>query len=88
MHQQINKQLSIIEDQYHVKILYAYESGSLAWGFASTGSDWDIRFLYIHPHEWYLSVDQESKKDVIELPIKDDLDFSGLGSTQGTEAVL
>ena len=77
MHQQIEKQLSIIEDQYLVKILYACETGSRAWGFASTDSDWDIRFLYIHPPEWYLSVEQESKRDVIELPIKDDFDFSG-----------
>ena len=83
MKQRIIEQLSIIEDQYHVKILYACESGSRAWGFASTDSDWDIRFLYIHQPEWYLSVDLESKRDVIELPITDDLDFSGWDLRKG-----
>ena len=77
MKQQIIEQLSTIENQHMVRILYACESGSRAWGFASTDSDWDIRFIYIHPPEWYLSVDLETKRDVIELPITDDLDFSG-----------
>ena len=83
MKHHITEQLSIIEDQYQVKILYACESGSRAWGFASTDSDWDIRFLYIHPLQWYLSVDLETKNDVIELPIKDDLDFSGWDLRKG-----
>ena len=77
MKQQIIEQLSTIEDQHMVTVLYACESGSRAWGFASTDSDWDIRFIYIHPLQWYLSVDLETKRDVIELPITDDLDFSG-----------
>jgi len=77
MKQQIKKQIITIENEYNVKILYACESGSRAWGFASKDSDWDVRFLYLHPPTWYLSVDMEAKKDVIELPIDNDLDFSG-----------
>ncbi len=77
MKEQIKNQLSIIEEEYNVKILYACESGSRAWGFASRDSDWDVRFLYLHPTDWYLSVDLESKRDVIEMPIENDLDFSG-----------
>ncbi len=77
MSNRIISQLNEIEQKHNVRILYACESGSRAWGFASTDSDWDIRFLYIHQPEWYLSIDLESKRDVIELPITDDLDFSG-----------
>jgi len=77
MKEQIQKQILIIENEYNVKILYACESGSRAWGFASKDSDWDVRFLYLHPPTWYLSVDLETKRDVIELPIENDLDFSG-----------
>jgi len=77
MWSRIIEQLAGIEVQHGVKILYACESGSRAWGFASTDSDWDIRFLYVHPQNWYLAVDLERKRDVIEMPITDNLDFSG-----------
>ncbi|TSC85791.1 MAG: putative nucleotidyltransferase [Microgenomates group bacterium Gr01-1014_7] len=70
----INK-LKEIEDKKQVKILYAVESGSRGWGFESEDSDYDIRFIYAHPLDWYLSI--ENKKDVIELPIIDKLDISG-----------
>jgi uncharacterized protein len=55
-----------IEIDYDVKILYVCESGSRAWGFSSKDSDYDIRFIYVHKTEWYLSIDQ--KRDVIEIP--------------------
>lgn len=58
-------------------MLLAVESGSRAWGFASPNSDYDARFIYAHPPEWYLSVDLEEKRDVIEYPIVDDLDVNG-----------
>lgn len=77
MKEQIKNQIITIENEYNVKILYACESGSRAWGFASKDSDWDVRFLYLYPPTWYLSVDLETKRDVIELPIDNDLDFSG-----------
>ncbi len=77
MRSRIIEQLTEIETQHSVRILYACESGSRAWGFASTDSDWDVRFIYVHPRDWYLAVDLEQKKDVIEPPITDDLDFSG-----------
>jgi uncharacterized protein len=67
--------LDTIEKAEQVKIFYACESGSRAWGFPSTDSDFDVRFLYIHPAEWYLSIDE--KKDVIEQPIDNELDISG-----------
>lgn len=50
--------LNEIEQTHHVAILYACESGSRAWGFPSVDSDYDVRFLYLHPTRWYLSVEE------------------------------
>lgn len=63
------QQLLEIEVKHGVRVLYACESGSRAWGFASADSDYDVRFIYSHPREWYLSIDLEHKRDVIEVPI-------------------
>ncbi|AUS08152.1 hypothetical protein C1X05_04460 [Laceyella sacchari] len=72
---QILDELRHIEEKHGVKILYACESGSRAWGFPSQNSDYDVRFLYVHPVAWYLSI--EEKRDVIECPIHDMLDING-----------
>ncbi len=77
MRDRIEQELAEIETSEDVIILYACESGSRAWGFASTDSDYDVRFLYVRPASWYLSVNLESKRDVIERPINDVLDISG-----------
>lgn len=42
----IRDKLREIETAETVTILYAVESGSRAWGFASPDSDYDMRFLY------------------------------------------
>ncbi len=75
MRAKILDNLSTIECDKHVKILYAVESGSRAWGFPSQDSDYDVRFLYAHPVEWSLSINEG--RDVIEKPLQDNLDFSG-----------
>lgn len=75
MKEKILEELKKIEDTYDVKILFACESGSRAWEFPSKDSDYDVRFIYIHKKDWYLSIDQ--KRDVIELPINDLLDIKG-----------
>lgn len=70
----INK-LKEIENSEQIKILYAVESGSRGWGFESRNSDYDVRFIYVHPLEWYLSI--EDKRDVVEHLTSKPLDFSG-----------
>ncbi len=75
MLRQIQKELEMIESKFDVKILYACESGSRAWGFPSQDSDYDVRFIYVHRPDWYLSIDDG--RDVIELPIDDLLDING-----------
>ena len=72
---EILERLYAIEKSHNVRILYAIESGSRAWGFASPNSDWDVRFIYVHTEDWYLSVHEQ--RDVIEIPIDEDLDISG-----------
>ncbi|RDV24698.1 nucleotidyltransferase domain-containing protein [Alteromonas aestuariivivens] len=71
------RRITAAEQEHNVKILYAVESGSRAWGFASPNSDYDVRFIYAHPKDWYLTVNVEDKRDVIEYPIVDEIDING-----------
>ncbi len=75
MRQAIDAALADIEADRDVRILFAIESGSRAWGFPSPDSDYDVRFVYARPVDWYLSLDPG--RDVIELPISDELDIGG-----------
>lgn len=68
-------ELAAIERRHRVRVIYACESGSRGWGFASPDSDYDVRFLYVHEPDWYLRV--EAGRDSIELPISDELDIAG-----------
>ena len=71
----IRKNLKEIEKEKKITVLFACESGSRAWGFPSPDSDYDVRFIYMHPTRWYLSIDDH--KDTIELPIDEKLDMGG-----------
>ncbi len=73
--ERIQAELDRIEEDENICILYACESGSRAWGFASRDSDFDVRFIYIRPPGWYLSI--QKRRDVVETWIGDDLDISG-----------
>jgi predicted nucleotidyltransferase len=77
MIEEIIRRLRVAEQEHDVQILYACESGSRAWGFASPDSDYDVRFIYVRPQEWYLSFDVERRRDVIEYPIVDLVDCGG-----------
>jgi len=67
--------LADIEREEGVTVLFACESGSRGWGFASPDSDYDVRFVYANRLDWYLTL--EPGRDVIERPISGDLDVSG-----------
>lgn len=73
--EKILEELRRIEQEDEVRIVYACESGSRAWGFPSRDSDYDVRFLYIRPTDWYLSI--YAQRDVVERPISDMLDLNG-----------
>jgi len=75
MRAQILSELKQVERRENVRILYAVESGSRAWGFASPDSDYDARFVFIRPMHDYLRL--RPLRDVIELPIVNDLDING-----------
>lgn len=75
MKQRIQAELAAIEARDQVRILLAVESGSRAWGFPSTDSDYDVRFLYVRGLDQYLSI--ETARDVIECPLEGDLDIGG-----------
>ena len=71
----IAERLKSIEEQENIRILHAVESGSRAWEFASPDSDYDVRFIYVRPRDFYLKL--EATRDVLEYPINDLLDING-----------
>ena len=75
MRKEILNKLKQIEQDKNIEILFAVESGSRAWGFASPDSDYDIRFVYKHKKDWYLNLWEQT--DTIQFMTEDDLDGSG-----------
>ncbi len=69
------EQLAMLERKHQVTVLFACESGSRGWGFASPDSDYDVRFVYVNRLPWYLTV--APGRDVIEQPISGELDING-----------
>ncbi|MGR8930497.1 MAG: nucleotidyltransferase domain-containing protein [Gammaproteobacteria bacterium] len=65
----IEARLAEIAAAQRVTILYACESGSRAWGFPSPDSDYDVRFIYLRPSYWYLSLTEG--RDVIDLALEE-----------------
>jgi len=71
----IQQAIADIEAKHDVRVLFAAESGSRAWGFASPDSDYDVRFIYVHRPDWYIGIGEP--RDVIEAMLPGDLDLSG-----------
>lgn len=71
----IDTRLDGVESDHGVRIAWAIESGSRAWGFPSPDSDYDCRFLYVRPLDDYLTPWPE--RDVVETPLDAVLDVNG-----------
>ncbi len=54
----IRSRLVDFEQQHDSRVLFAVESGSRAWGFASPDSDFDVRAVFVRPLDRYLAVTQ------------------------------
>jgi predicted nucleotidyltransferase len=67
--------LAALEAEHGIRILYACESGSRAWGFPSPDSDYDVRFIYVQPLNWYLGLDENP--DTLNFPVDEELDLAG-----------
>lgn len=67
--------LQSLEQEFDVNILLACESDSRAWGFASPNSSYNVRFLYVHKKDFYLSIDE--RRDVLEVPIDEVFNIAG-----------
>ncbi len=53
-----------LEEEHEIRILFAVENGSRAWGLSSADSDYDVRYAYARPVRDYLRVNP--MPDVIE----------------------
>lgn len=73
--ERIQARLDEVERDHRVRVLWAVESGSRAWGFPSPDSDYDCRFFYVRRHDDYLS--PWRPRDVIETPLDGVLDVNG-----------
>lgn len=82
----IEARLTAIEKEHDVRLLFAVESGSRAWGFPSPDSDYDVRFVYVRPRDWYLRL--RPGRDVIETPIEDDIDLNGWDVRKALDLLL
>ncbi|WP_163970309.1 nucleotidyltransferase domain-containing protein [Oceanobacillus halotolerans] len=80
MQEIIQQTLKQIEKDHQIALLYACEAGSRSTGLASAQSDFDVRFIYVHPTSDYLTIDPVgtgNKRDVIETTPHPSIEFSG-----------
>lgn len=76
MEERIRQYIQDIEKMQDVKVLLACETGSRAWGFPSPDSDYDVRLIYKHRTDWYLSLLES--KDTFEVMFENNnFDISG-----------
>ena len=73
--ERITAALHEMESRHGCRILFAVESGSRAWGFASPDSDYDVRGVFVRPLDWYLQL-REDLPDTIVESLPGDLDVS------------
>jgi predicted nucleotidyltransferase len=71
----IKNKLAEIENRENIRIIFACESGSRAWGFASKDSDYDVRFVYVRRLRDYLKI--KDLPDFIEGELNEVYDING-----------
>lgn len=71
----IYERLRAVEQERNLRIIFACESGSRAWGFASNDSDFDVRFIYVRPASDYLKL--RPPVDAFDQQCEDDFDLAG-----------
>jgi predicted nucleotidyltransferase len=64
----IIKKLEALSKKHSIRILMAVESGSRAWGFPSTDSDYDVRFIYCRKPEEYINIYPSTEETLEEIP--------------------
>lgn len=84
MKRQIIRLIREVEKKNKVKIVWAIESGSRAWGFASEDSDYDVRCMHIGKLDNYLGLSQPPQqinvaRDNLDLESWDIKKFAELG---------
>ncbi len=87
MRRRISDKLAGLARAEGIRILYAAESGSRAWGFGSPDSDYDVRFIYARALDWYLRL--QPGRDVVEAGIDADLiDLSGWDADKALKLLI
>ncbi len=71
----VHERLRKVEQERNLRVLFACESGSRAWGFASNDSDFDVRFIYAYPPAEYLKL--RPPVDAFDQQGDDDYDLAG-----------
>ena len=80
----IQKKLDEIEKKHNIKIIYACEVGSKAWGSDSRNSDFDIRYIYVSNKSHYIN---EPQKDFIKNELNDEFDIYGFDLSKILESL-
>ena len=78
----IRTYLDSFQNRYQITILYAGEVGSQLWGYAHPGSDWDIKFIYMHPIHWYLKLANNGWNTIEQKAVQGNKDFTGWDITK------
>ena len=73
--ERVSAALRDIESRHGCCVLFAVESGSRAWGFASPDSDYDVRGVFVKPLDWYLQLKSDVPDTIVE-ELPGDIDVS------------
>ncbi|WP_277212534.1 nucleotidyltransferase domain-containing protein [Isoptericola croceus] len=83
---EIDRRLALVAVEHHVRVPWAVESGSRAWGFPSPDSDYDCRFLFVRRPERYLALWPD--RDVVETPLDKVFDVNGWDLAKAVRLVV